>query len=106
MTFDQVIEWGRKAAPGASLSYRKGRQLSNEQKQHNYSDAVWGARRLYNLGLVDLVQERLGKGSQSEFDYRMIRKAREEFPKPSFAKDTGAPRHLFHIPDRFLRKAA
>lgn len=105
MTFDKVRDWAMKAAPGASLIYHKGSQLSNIQKRHDYSDAVWGARFCYNCGLVDLVQKVEGPTHNRTFYYTAIRKSVVKPPDPAYSID-GSPIHLFPIPERFLSKKA
>ena len=103
MTFDQVIAWARDAEPGEKLIYHRGSQLTNVQKRHNYSDAVFAARHAYNLGFVDLTQRRIGS---SDFEYIATRRTNVKPPDPAYSKDTAQPVHLFIVPDRFLRRAA
>lgn len=99
MTFDNVLDWAIKAKPGKTLIYHKGKQLTNTQKQHDYSDSVWGARYAYNAGLVELVQKREGL----LFFYTAIKKADIGPPAPAYSKD-GTRIELFAIPTRYFRR--
>lgn len=99
MTFDQVLDWALKARPGEKLIYHKGKQLTNTQKQHDYSDAVWGARYAYNAGIIELIQKREGLS----FFYTAVRKAVKQPPAPAYSID-GQKIHLFAIPTRFFRR--
>ena len=103
MTFDQVIAWARDAGPGEKLIYHRGSQLTNVQKRHNYSDAVFAARHAYNLGFVDLTQRRVGS---SDFEYVASRRANVRLPEPAYSWDTAQPIHRFTIPDWLLRRKA
>lgn len=98
MTFDEVLTWAIKAKPGAKLVYHKGGQLTNFQKRHDYSDAVWGARYCYNAGLVDLVQKVEGFREPRTFFYTAIRREAVRPPEPAYSKD-GQRVDLFRIPD-------
>jgi hypothetical protein len=91
MTFDGVLSWALKAKAGDELVYHKGGQLTNFQNQHDYSDAVWGARYCYNGGLVDLFQRRDG----TQFFYT-ARKRRNIEPPSADAVNPGT--HKFAIP--------
>lgn len=88
MTFDEVLMWGVKAAPNAKLEYYQGGMLNHFQRRHNWPDAVWGVRYLFNTGDVDLVQKRLGEGS-----YKYIAVKRSTPAKSS---------KKWEIPERFL----
>ena len=99
MTFDNVLDWAIKAKPGQKLIYHKGKQLTNTQKQHDYSDSVWGARYVYNAGLVELVQKREGL----LFFYTAIKKSETAPPSPAYSID-GARTDRFAIPPRYFRR--
>lgn len=101
MTFDNVLSWALKAKPGEQLVYHKGKQLTNVQNKHDYSDAVWGARYCYNGGLVELFQRRDG----SQFFYIAMRKRVIEAPEKAYAYNCGARVDRFAIPYRYYRNS-
>lgn len=101
MTFDHVLSWALKAKPGEKLIYHKGKQLTNIQNKHDYSDAVWGARYCYNAGLIELVQKRDG----GQFFYTAIKRKAISPPEPAYSID-GDRIDRFAIPHRFYRNSA
>lgn len=100
MTFDNVLSWALKAKSGEQLVYHKGKQLTNVQNKHDYSDAVWGARYCYNGGLVELFQKRDG----SQFFYIAVKK--RAIAAPEKAYDANGNRiDRFAIPYRYYRNS-
>lgn len=101
MSFQKILDWAIKAAPGEELIYHKGKQLSNFQNLHDYSDDVWGARYCYNVGLVDLKQRRDGR----LFFYIAQKKSVQSPPEKAYSVD-GHRVDRFPIPTRYFRNGA
>lgn len=100
MTFDNVLSWALKSKPNEELIYHKGKQLTNVQNQHDYSDAVWGARYCYNGGIVDLVQRRDG----TQFFYIARKRKSVTPPEPAYVDGNRVDR--FPIPYRYYRNSS
>lgn len=87
-----VFKWAEVATPGRVLVYHTGPFLpaGDNDNADEERDVVFAVRYLYNQGLVELTQKRLGKGL---FEYRATKRKR-----------TRTPHHKsrFHVPERIV----